>query len=240
MNKLSRAALAVLLCALLSSCAVAQEDAGALEAAEPLRGSLAWGEGDTAVSLAYALPQFDAHTESDAAINAHYQAMAQQLEAGEPDADEDALIELDYEITHSSERYVSVALYRYMMGGVTETQTLSADTFARDGVYAGQPVTLTQVLGLEEDAEGESQAELLAVELVWQIVQRDSQNMDRDYLDGLTRERVAAAFTPETDFYLDADGNVVFFIQSGVIAGEVAGLLLYPFSPAEMLSALAQ
>ena len=36
----------------------------------------------------------------------------------------------------------------------------------------------------------------------------------------------------------DAEGNVVFFIQPGEIAGEIAGVLTYPFAPAELLSAV--
>ena len=40
--------------------------------------------------------------------------------------------------------------------------------------------------------------------------------------------------------YLDADGNVVFFIQAGEIAGEIAGVLRFPFNPAELLSAVKE
>jgi len=35
-------------------------------------------------------------------------------------------------------------------------------------------------------------------------------------------------------------GNFVFFIQAGAIAGEVEGVLTYPFSMAELLSAIEQ
>lgn len=99
----------------------------------------------------------------------------------------------------------------------------------------GQPVSLSQVLGLEEEggelSDGQSVAEQLAYELVWQIVERDSQNADGDYLDGLSKEQLTGAFSPESDFYLDVDGNVVFFIQAGEIAGEIAGVLRFPFNP---------
>ena len=55
------------------------------------------------------------------------------------------------------------------------------------------------------------------------------------------RERsLTGAFSPESDFYLDADGNVVFFIQAGEIAGEIAGVLRFPFNPAELLSAVKE
>ena len=151
---------------------------------------------------------------------------------------------IDYEVTHDSSRYVSVVLTSTMLGGGGENVSLSADTFARDGLYAGQPVSLSQVLGLEEEggelSDGQSVAEQLAYELVWQIVERDSQNADGDYLDGLSKEQLTGAFSPESDFYLDADGNVVFFIQAGEIAGEIAGVLRFPFNPAELLSAVKE
>lgn len=108
----------------------------------------------------------------------------------------------------------------------------------------GQPVSLSQVLGLEEEggelSDGQSVAEQLAYELVWQIVERDSQNADGDYLDGLSKEQLTGRVSPESDFYLDADGNVVFFIQAGEIAGEIAGVLHFPFNPAELLSAVKE
>ena len=86
-------------------------------------------------------------------------------------------------------------------------------------------------------SSAESLAERLAYQLVWQNIQQSSQQVDGDYLDGLSEVGLRAAFSPESDFYLDADGNIVFFIQAGVVAGEVAGILTFPFSSAELLSA---
>ena len=33
---------------------------------------------------------------------------------------------------------------------------------------------------------------------------------------------------------LDDNGNIVFFVEPGLLAGEIAGVLLYPFSPYEL------
>ena len=169
------------------------------------------------------------------------QELERRLYAAMDHAAPDALdgqASISYEVAHNSSRYLSVVLSTYVLGGASETETIAADTFARDGLYAGQRLTLTQLLGLEpEEDEETSLAGALALELVWQLVERDSENMDRDYLDGLTKEKLSEALNPETDFYLDADGNIVFFIQSGVISGEVAGVLRFPFAPAELLSA---
>lgn len=76
--------------------------------------------------------------------------------------------------------------------------------------------------------------------LVWENVQRESENMDRGFLDGLTLEAVAAAFFPQQDFRLDEDGNIVFMIQPGEIAAEMEGVLEYPFLPEELIDAMKQ
>ncbi len=241
--------LALLVCVALLGATALMEHAPAEQSAQLLGGALALstpitgeqsrqGEDGTELRLRYAYPQFEAWTDADKAINAYYQALASDL----GDLAEPMEADVAFEVTHNTSRYLSVALTIPTLGGSGESQSLSADTFARDGIYAGEIITLSQVLGLEQEGgelnDSESVAEELAYKLVWQIVERDSQNADGDYLDGITAQEVRSAFRPETDFYLDEDGNVVFFIQAGEIAGEIAGILRFPFSPAEMLSAL--
>lgn len=203
---------------------------------------------DSAFTFTYIFPQLEARTEADYAINAYYRALAEDITSGEAgfanSADEPDACELSFEVTHYSERYVSIVLtgtYYFLSSG-TQQVSLMANTFARDGLYAGQQVSLSQVLGLEQEgdelSEERSTAEALAYKLVWQIVERESQNADIGYLDGLSHEKLEEAFYPESDFYLDSDGNIVFFIQSGVISAEMAGVLTFPFSSAELLSAV--
>lgn len=181
-------------------------------------------------SVAYSYPQFAAQFPADEAINRYYRQLAENVTADGWEGDTG----ITCEVTHSSERYVSVLETATVQGGNGESQTLRSDTFARDGIYAGQKIGLSQLLGLEEQS---ALAGTLAYELVWQMVAHEAQNADSDYLDGLTREQVEHSFQPETDYYLDADGNIVFWIASGEIAGEVAGILRFPFAPAELLSA---
>ena len=181
--------------------------------------------------VSYRYPQFVCQQPTDEAINRYYQALEAQLAIAGLEAD----ASIDCEVTHSSERYVSVLETTTTLGGNGETQTLRSDTFARDGIYAGQKLNLSHLLGLEEQT---ALAEELVYQLVWQIVQRNAENAEGDYLDGLTQLDVANAFYPQTDFYLDGDGNIVFWIPAGEIAGEIAGILLFPFSMAELLSAI--
>jgi len=58
------------------------------------------------------------------------------------------------------------------------------------------------------------------------------------YSTDLTYEMLELLFYPEEDFYLDADGNPVFFIQSAYVCDSADGLLLFPFTIEELLDEL--
>ena len=244
--------LTVALC-LLVTAALAQP---ATEAA-PLTGTRYYPNGSTADTATYAFsfacPQFTGGGETEKAINTYFSSMAADLaNATPPDAVTDGQVpeagapayytHLDYRIARNDDDYLSVLLTSRQFLGNSETESWTAAVFALSGVYAGQPLSLTQVMGLEQgdgDAQsGISYASSLVYGLVWQIIQEQISMGQTDYDPDLTMEELQNAFSPESDFYLDEDGNLVFYIQAGVIAGEVNGILTYPFSPAELLSAV--
>ena len=138
---------------------------------------------------------------------------------------------LDYEITRNDAEYLSVVLHLRQLSGNGEKETLSADTFLRGD--EPRKITLSELLGTEE-SDGSTQPVDLVYDLIWEIVQVGMENVEGDYLDGLTLDSVRSALAPETDFYLDDNGNIVFFVEPGLLAGEIAGVLLYPFSPYEL------
>lgn len=244
-----------LLCALLlaCSCATAQE-----QTAPTLEGVRLYPEGATEETaryrFAYRYPQLAATDGIAADVNAHYQAVLQEmLDAVMPQEYEALALEgipdgpgcyasVEYAIRLDNEDYLSIVLTTTQFLGNNVAQSVSADVFARQGEYQGMPCTLSQVVGLEGDtpAQGSSYASQLAYGLVWQIIAEQQSVGQIDYLEGLSRESVARAFQPETDFYLDEDGNLVFFIQAGLVAGEVEGVLTYPFAVAEFLSAVRE
>ncbi len=185
----------------------------------------------------FSLPQFGDEPE----INQYYLELAARLEAGElpsgavwsadDEGSEPESWVLDYEITRNDAEYLSVVLHLRQLSGSGETETLSADNFLREN--APRKITLSELLGTET-ADGSSRSADLVYDLIWEIVQVGMENVEGDYLDGLTLDSVRSAFNPETDFYLDDNGNIVFFIEPGLLAGEIAGVLLYPFSPYEL------
>ena len=187
----------------------------------------------------FSLPQFGGET----LINQYYLELAARLEAGQlpPGAvwsaddqsggDAPGSWELGYEITRNDAEYLSVVLHLRQLSGGGETETLSADTFLRGEVP--RRLTLSELLGAEA-ADGDANVADLVYDLIWEIVQVGMENVEGDYLDSLTLDSVRSALDPETDFYLDENGNIVFFIEPGLLAGEIAGVLLYPFSPYEL------
>ena len=149
---------------------------------------------------------------------------------------------VDYQITRNDDDYLSVLLSNRQFLGNSEAESWTAVVFALSGVYEGQPLSLTQAMGLEQsdgDAASDiSYASTLVYGLVWQIIQEQVSMGQIDYDPDLTREELQTVFFPESDFYMDENGNFVFYIQAGAIAGEVNGILTYPFSLAELLSAV--
>ena len=248
-----------LLCLLATLClcfAPAAYGESAVEAA-PLTGVAYYPAGsDDATATCvfeYAYPQFDPVTQVEAQINAYYAALAADMAGGGmldaiadlgtlPEAGMPAwYMHINYRITATNADYISVLLQVNRFLGNAETESWMADVFARNGVYQGQPVSLSQAMGLETEdgvaSQDVSYAAGLAYGLIWQIIQSEQAMQTRDYFAGLTLNDLQRALNPESDFYLDTDGNIVFFVQSGEIASEVEGVLTFPFAPAELLSA---
>lgn len=227
----------------------------------PITGACTYPEGSDVATAAYvfryAFPQFTADSPQAAAINAYYAALAGDMAdaaladaAGQgEDQPQDSgapggYTALDYRITAATEDYLSVLLTSRQFLGNTETESWTGNVFALNGVYAGQAVSLSQAMGLEQEdgaaASATSYAAQLVYRLVWQIIGDQQAMQSTDYFPELTQADLERVFSPESDFYLDADGNFVFYVQSGQIASEVEGVLTYPFSMAEVLSAVGQ
>ena len=237
MKKMKKRCVAFLLTALLLCqplLGLAEETAAALQTEDRV------GERGGA---SFSLPQFGEEPE----INQYYLDLAVRLEAGElppgaawsadDDGSESENWVLDYEITRNDAEYVSIVLHLRQLAGSGEVETLSADTFVR----GEQPrkATLSELLNADatpqsaDNTAGTDAADLV-YGLIWEIIQVGMENVEGDYLYILTLDSVRSALYPETDFYLDENGNIVFFIEPGLLAGEIAGVLLYPFSPYEL------
>lgn len=186
--------------------------------------------------IAYVLPQFESVAQTDENICLWVNRLAEeglpkmfpQLAFSETGA------RVSYSIARNDERYLCIVLEAENEDGPVGRKAV---TFARDGVYAGQIISLAQVLGLESEIGTEEMDGLIRT-LIWENVQREAENMDRGFLDSLTFEAMTNALNPQWDFRLDENGNVVFMIQPGEIAAEMEGVLEYPFMPEELIDAM--
>ena len=216
-----------------SNFAQAQASAGGLVMADSFSGTVGRPADATQVSFCfdYVLPQFKGSNDVSAQINQYFNRLPEELYLLFPVEHGN----VNYEIQQFSQRYLSIVLNCTCESSSGSLEQKAAVTFALDGMYAGQRVTLSQVLGMEQQEEAVAQ---LVYDLVWQIIQREKQNPETDYREDVTKETLP--FHPETDFYLDADENIVFYVRAGEIAGEIAGTLFDPFSAAEIRASCAE
>jgi hypothetical protein len=223
-----------------------------LALSQSLTGEAAYPEGSTVDNakflLTYTYPQIAAETEADKNINTYYQEAADDLlketapvlydQAKEAsDADVSSYMHLSYQVTANTDDFFSVVLSQEEFMGVAESQTIQANVFARTGDNAGGLVTLPTVLGFSDEDEVDATNLVDTVyRLVWDIIVEQMQNGTVEYFEELTEENLFSEFYPESDFYLDDQGNIVFYVQPSTIASGAAGLLTFPFSPAELMS----
>ena len=253
MKKLLSCILALILC--LSSAALAAP----LELADAFEGTVIYPEGatenDAVYRFTYAYPQFKAEHESDQTINDDFAYIHSDMlnftaplmyQAALDTSDAVTSTAVSYQITRNDDDYLSVLFYQEQMSGASPYETWTAYVYARQGDAAGKVLTLPEILGTQDPLEEDEKvieracrkANDLVCTLVWEIIEEEMDAGEVAYFEGLTPEDLAAEFYPESDFYLDGEGNLVFFIQPGMIASEAAGPLVFPFSLEELMSEL--
>lgn len=150
-------------------------------------------------------------------------------------------VTLDYEITHMSSEYLSVRVNKQVVVSDMVSCVVKAFNFRLTGEKAGTVTSLPYLLGLMKPGETDEwyvdrqtlKANTCAREMVWTQIEKD---MKAGVIyDDLTFEEFEWGFYPEEDFYLDEEGNFVFFIQENVIAPQEAGQFFFTISMDEIL-----
>lgn len=240
----------ILAAMIFMGCFMTPAYAAPLQLLSPLAGEVAYPEGSAVDSakflLTYAYPQVTPETDTDTTINAFYQELLDDLTqltapmmydeaSASLDDGVSAYMHINYQIMANTDEFFSVLLTQEQFMGVAESQTLLANVFARTGDSAGGLVTLPYILGISEEDEASATKLVDAVyRLVWDIIVEQMQTGTVDYFEELTEENLFAEFYPESDFYLDEQGNIVFFVQPATVANAAAGALSFPFSPDEL------
>lgn len=228
---------------------------------EPLSGTQYYPTGADEASARYffdyRFPQLLVQTQADELINqALFRDMEDYLTWTAPQLAQSRLEELlpdepagrlsvDYQLMADNEDYTSFLLSVSSFSSANETSVVWASTYARTGEYIGKKLTLSQVMGLEtSDPDAARGKDTLlgkrVYDLVSEIITQPGEDFTVEYFPDLMKEELQQAFLPEEDFYLDENGNIVFYIQSGVIASEMYGVITFPFSRAELLMALTE
>ena len=152
-------------------------------------------------------------------------------------------VDLQYEITHLSNETLSVRIDKTVTLGDEVSRIVKSFTFTLTGPDAGTVTSLPYLLGVL--AQGETDEWLIdrqtakvdscAREMVWALIEKDMAQADSPIYDDLTLEEFEWGFYPEEDFFLDAEGRFVFFIQEGIIAPSEAGQFFYTVTLEDLL-----
>ena len=153
---------------------------------------------------------------------------------------EDASKAISYQLTCNNDAYFSILLRtEETMEGQTVV-TWTGHVFSRAEGNPGSTLTLPQLMSILSTRESDTwlqdrqtaKMDALVRGLVWDRLREGEIPAELD------EETFAACFFPEEDYYLDENGDPVFYLQPGTAAPEEAGLLTFPISMEELLDEL--
>ena len=221
-----------------------------------LSGEYLWPEGsseaDAKYVYRYTYPWQEGEDSVSELINGFYEYLVEDAyafaipmaidEIGPDSAMQSGTI-ISTEATFASEAYLSYKVTTESVMGASADMVVAGHTFALTGPKAGQVVALPYLLGvlaMDETDTWLQERQTAKVDevvrtLVWDIIQEQLAEGTVAYYDDLTYETLEYGFYPEEDFYIDAEGNIVFFLQEAIAAPASEGVLLFPFTMDELL-----
>lgn len=223
--------------------------------AEDIAGVYTWPEGSSVAEASYvyryAYPRVEGTSTVALTINnifLYEESDALGFEcpmigSSHPAEDGQMEVVIEYEITHLSDEYLSVRIDKTVTVGADITRTVKAFTFALTGPDAGTVTSLPYLLGVIEQGETDewlierqtAKADTCARDMVWALVEDAMGEEGSLIYEDLAYEEFEWGFYPEEDFYLDEEGNFVFFIQENIIAPTEAGQYFFTVSLDELL-----
>ncbi len=201
-----------------------------------------YDESDGKYVYSYCYPQVIETDECAAAINAFYQYEADYAAefTGPTNADYymscgvDAFTDTTYEVVCNNDLYFSILLKKNEKSDSEEITVYTGHTFSRTDSKPGSTVSLPSLLGILKSDENdtwlqERQTEK-ANQLIREIMLEKLEAMIASMPAGQAETRdisqvLEYAFWPEEDFYLNGDGDPVFFLEPGALVSESYGLI---------------
>lgn len=214
-----------------------------------------WPEGKNAADASYiyraSYPQVAGDSELAMTINNVFQYEVADalgfecpmIASSHPAEDGQKAVTLTYEITHLSEETLSVRIDKTVTVGEEISRIVKAYTFALTGPDAGTVTSLPYLLGVIEQEETDewlidrqtAKADACARDMVWLLIEADMKKEGSVLYGDLTFEEFEWGFYPEEDFFLNEEGEFVFFLQEGMIAPAEAGQFFYTITLDDLL-----
>lgn len=226
----------------------------ALTQADPLTGECYYPEGSDAETATYvyrySFPQFAGEDDVVEGINAVYAYEADYIETFTLAINGDMYgtgetqyyTDLSAEVTCETDEWLSVCLTYDELIDAEPTHKMAGHVFALTGSRAGTVIALPYFLGILSMDENDEwlitrqteKCDRCVREMVWEALH----DLDVELYDNADREYFDGAFYPEEDFYLNADSDLVFFLQEDTMAYPEYGILTFTFSVDDILDEL--
>ena len=199
----------------------------------------------------YRYPHADESAEGGMAISTFYQNLSEYLETFTIPMDqqnavegENAVTTVDYEVTCNNDSFFSVLIRKKRVSADRSGTIWEAHVFSRKHSNPDNTYTLPKLLDMLSAEESDEwlqdrqtrKANTLIREMVWDMMQENAAGIA--YYDDYLEEYLEEDFEPEQDYYLDENGDPVFFINPGCAAPESAGLLIFPIPLEDILDEL--
>ena len=151
-----------------------------------------------------------------------------------------------YTVTCNNDDYFSV-LIRTEKNIPDHSQVMwKGHVFSRKNGINGSTYSLPMLLGILSPAENDEwlqeyqteKAETLVRQMVWSMIEENTDSLD---YNGLSEEDLDSFFFPSEDFYLDENGDPVFYLQPYDILDEVpegTDLFTFPIALEDILDEL--
>ena len=136
-----------------------------------------------------------------------------------------------YEITCNNDEFFSFLLRRSTLSEGKEVLSLQSAVFAVSGQYTGESLTLRGLA--REIGESSSQIAGFVIKDIWQKIEERMEAGDWAVRKDMSFDLLSAEFFPETHFFADEQGNIVFYLQPGLL-GLGEEMAVFTYTPEEL------
>ncbi len=155
-------------------------------------------------------------------------------------------VDVTYEVTHLSSDYLSLKIHKQLAVGESCTRVVTAHTFPLTGERTGTVISLPFLLGILDRQENDewlierqtAKVDDCVRELVWAQIEKAMRQEGSAIYQDMTFEEFEQYCYPEEEFYLNEEGDLVFFITEGIIAPQEVGHFFFTITMEELLDEL--